>query len=300
LATIAVGRVPSESIPTRDNDEEWRKKITSILMSASPFVHLDNIPDNTTINSPSLAAALTTAEWSDRILGRSETICLPSRSVWAATGNNLRVAGDLPRRSYSIRLDANEERPWTRTGFKIKDLKSYVPEHRGNLLAAALTIIRGWYTNGKPIVDVPALGSFEQWASTIGSVLAFAGIRGFLENLERTQVIQDDDTGQWKAFFGTWWDHFADAPVTTHELARLMLPNKNGNTVVEPEWENLPEPLLVNRDRGEGSLRRSIGRHLSRLTGRIFDRHKLVDAGRESARNVRTWALKSTDVETVF
>ena len=37
--------------------------------------------------------------------------------------------------------------------------------------------------------------------------------------------------------------------------------------------------LLVQRDRGEGSLRRSLGRHLSRQTGRIYGLHKLVDAG---------------------
>lgn len=95
LATIAVGSIPSESIPAKDNDEEWRKKITSILLAASSFVHLDNIPDNTTINSPSLAAALTTGEWSDRLLGRNDTIRLPSRAVWAATGNNLRVTPQM-------------------------------------------------------------------------------------------------------------------------------------------------------------------------------------------------------------
>jgi hypothetical protein len=297
LATIAVGSVAAESIPTRDNDEEWRKKITSILLAASSFVHLDNIPDNTTINSPSLAAALTAAEWSDRILGRSEVIRLPSRAVWAATGNNLRVAGDLPRRSYSIRLDANEERPWTRTGFKIKDLQSYVPEHRGNLLSAALTIIRAWYTNGKPTVDVPALGSFETWASTVGSVLAFAGINGFLANLDQTQVIQNDDMTQWTAFFDAWWDRFQEEEVTADKLARLILPRKDASDTLfaDPLIESLPEPLLVNRDRGEGSLKRSIGRNLSRLTGRIFQQRKLCAAGEEKKRHIRKWCLKAMD-----
>ena len=74
LGTIAVGAVSSESIPSKKNDDEWRKKITSILLAASPFVLLDNIPDNTTIDSPSLAAALTTGEWSDRLLGRNNAI----------------------------------------------------------------------------------------------------------------------------------------------------------------------------------------------------------------------------------
>ena len=64
--------------------------------------------------------------------------------MWAATGNNLRVAGDMPRRSFGIRLDANAERPWERTGFKIAGLQQHVLANRGDLLAAALTIIRAW------------------------------------------------------------------------------------------------------------------------------------------------------------
>ena len=141
---------------------------------------LDNIPDNTTIAAPALAAALTTYEWSDRRLGKNESLRLPSRSVWAATGNNLRVAGDMPRRCYSIRLDANAERPWERTGFAIQGLEQYAARNRGDLLAAALTIIRGWCVAKMPQATVPVLGGFEEWASTIGSVLAFAGIAGFL------------------------------------------------------------------------------------------------------------------------
>jgi hypothetical protein len=136
LATIAVGKVSSEAIPTKLNEDEWRKKITSILLSSSPFVLLDNIPDNTTVDSPMLAATLTSSEISDRLLGGNRVITVPSRTVWAATGNNLRVTGDLPRRSYSIRVDANVEVPWERTGFQISDLISYVTDNRGDLLTS--------------------------------------------------------------------------------------------------------------------------------------------------------------------
>ena len=55
---------------------------------------------------------------------------------------------------------------------------------------------------------------------------------------------------------------------------------------------DIPEILLVQKDRGEGSLRRSPGKQLSRLTGRIFDGRKLCDAGGDSHNKVRTWALR--------
>lgn len=291
LGTIAVGNVSSESIPSKENDDEWRKKITSILLAASPFVLLDNIPDNTTIDSPSLAAALTSDEWSDRLLGRNNAIRLPSRVVWAATGNNLSVAGDIPRRSYSIRLDANAERPWERTGFTIKGLERHVRSKRGDLLSAALTVIRAWYTSGKPSASVPMLGSFEEWSETIGSVLAFAGIDGFLGNLAQTQVVQDEDTQQWTAFIDAWWEEFGAEPVVVDDLCqRLIEDDVHGARTSRA----VPDALLVHLDvHGvrAGALRKSLGRHLSRLMGRIFNGRKVLDAGRDSNRKVRRWKL---------
>ncbi|MBC8350468.1 MAG: hypothetical protein H8E66_00680, partial [Planctomycetes bacterium] len=291
LGTIAVGNVSSESIPSKENDDEWRKKITSTLLAASPFVLLDNIPDNTTIDSPSLAAALTTEEWSDRLLGRNNAIRLPSRVVWAATGNNLRVAGDMPRRSYSIRLDANAERPWERTGFKIKGLERHIRVNRGDLLSAALTVVRAWYTNGKPQASVPTLGSFDEWAETVGSVLAFAGVDGFLENLEQTQLVQDEDTQQWTAFFDAWWEEFDAKPVVVDDLCQRLIEDDVHGAYTS---RALPDALLVHLDvHGvrAGGLRRSLGRHLSRLAGRIFNGRKLLHAGNDGHRKIRRWKL---------
>lgn len=296
LGGIAVGSVSSESIPSKDNEDEWRKKITTILMTASPFVLLDNIPDNTTLHSPPLAAALTSSDWSDRVLGRSQSIRLPSRAVWVATGNNLRVAGDMPRRSYSIRLDANAERPWERTRFAIKGLPRHIATNRGNLLSAAMTVIRGWYAHGQPKASVPTLGSFEEWAETIGSVLAYAGIEGFLGNLEQTQVVQDEDTQQWTAFFAAWWERFGSRLLTADDICSVVLPRSSDpiEYIQEPLAKALPESLIVHRDRGEGAFKRSLGRHLSRLRGRVFSGRKLNDAGLNKKNHVRLWQLVDT------
>ena len=282
LAMIAVGNVAAESIPSKDNDDEWRKKITTILLNASPFVLLDNIPDNTTIDSPPLAAALTAREWSDRRLSKNESIRVPSRSVWVANGNNLRVAGDMPRRCYSVRLDANVAKPWERDGFKIDDLEQYAADRRGELLAAALTVIRGWFTHGKPKARVPVFGSFGEWATTVGSVLEFAGVPGFLGNLQQTQTVQDEDTQEWAALFDKWREEFGEAPVTVDDLCQKII-HRGGAT--------LPDAVSEQAERGDASLRRSLGRHLSRLKGRIFNGHKLEEAGLESRRKVRRWKL---------
>jgi len=289
LGIVGVGMVSGESVPDRQNDDEWRKKITSVLLKGPPLVLLDNVPDNTTLNAPPLAAMLTTHLWSDRLLGKNDNVQLPVRSVWVATGNNLRVSGDMPRRCYTVRQDANTERPWTRTGFRHADLEQYALAHRGRLLASAFTLIRAWFAAGKPKADVPAFGSFQEWAGTVGGVIAYAGIEGFLGNLEDVRSIQDEDTLQWKAFFAAWWEHFGDRAVTADDLTQRILSHENLSD------EPLPEALLINKDRGEGALKRSLGRNLSRLTGRIFDGRKLRDAGIETHRKVRAWRLRSTD-----
>jgi len=286
LVCIAVGGIASESVPSKLNDDEWRKKITSVLMTSAPVILLDNVPDNTAIDSPALAAALTSHEWSDRLLGKNETIRLPSKAIWITTGNNLRVAGDMPRRSYAIRLDAQAERPWERSGFRIADLEAYVREKRGELLSAALTVIRGWFSAQCPRVNMRPFGSFDEWAGVVGSVLGYAGINGFLNNLDQTRSVQDEDNRQWGAVFDAWWNRFGEHIVTVAQLFAAFF----AEGIVDPI--DIPEILLAQKDRGEGSLRRSLGRQLSRLTGRIFDGRKLCDAGGDSHNKVRAWALR--------
>ena len=290
LGIVAVGTVSGESVPDRQNDDEWRKRITSILLKGPPLVLLDNVPDNTTIDASPLAALLTTHLWSDRLLGKNDNVQLPARSIWVATGNNLRVTGDMPRRCYTVRMDANVEQPWKRTGFRHADLEEYARSRRGDLLAAAFTVIRSWYATGKPKASVPAFGSFQEWADIIGSVLAHAGIEGFLNNLDQVRAVQDDDTQQWRAFFAAWWEAFGEAAVTADDLCHRILAH---NTIPD---ESLPDAVVVNRDKGEGSLKRSLGRNLARLTGRIFDARKLCDAGADSHTKVRTWRLASAGV----
>ena len=62
------------------------------------------------------------------MLGVSETVELPLRVSWYATGNNVRLGGDLPRRVYWARLASLEAQPWKRdpSTFRHPDLIGYV------------------------------------------------------------------------------------------------------------------------------------------------------------------------------
>ena len=66
-----------------------------------------------------------------------------------------------------------EQSPIPRPGrnFTIDDLKSWTKEHRGELLAALLTLVRAWYKAGKPKPKTKPLGSYERWTITAGGIL---------------------------------------------------------------------------------------------------------------------------------
>ncbi len=152
--------------------------------------------------------------WKDRTLGKNENLYLPQRATWLATGNNLRIRGDLPRRCYWIRMDAKTARPWERTGFKHDDLVSWVSDNRGRLLAALLTIVRAWHTAGRPPAAVPTFGGFERWAMTVGSILAYLGIPGFLENREALYEQLDEEGPQWEGLLTVWYETWGNQPLT--------------------------------------------------------------------------------------
>ena len=101
------------------NEEEWRKRMMSILERGSAVVIIDNV--DATLRSPALSAVLTAPCWEDRVLGRSEDVRLPNVSTWIATGNNLTLGAEMARRAYRIRLDAGVSNPAKRTGFTRTD-----------------------------------------------------------------------------------------------------------------------------------------------------------------------------------
>jgi hypothetical protein len=60
--------------------------------------------------------ALTSTQWHDRILGKSQNVALPLTTCWYATGNNVQVKADTTRRIIHIRLDVLQQHPEQRSG----------------------------------------------------------------------------------------------------------------------------------------------------------------------------------------
>src|SRR5262249_38729848 len=101
-------------------------------------------------DAAALSAVLTAREWHDRRLGVNETIAVPNRAIWIATGNNVTTSTEIERRSVHCRLDAHSDRPWERTRFRHRDLRGWARAHRPALVAACLTLVRAWLHAGGP------------------------------------------------------------------------------------------------------------------------------------------------------
>jgi hypothetical protein len=186
---IAFGRSTAKK-PYTDDDNEQRKAITAIAMEALPCVLLDNVDRG--LGGASLDAALTATEWRERILCTSTTTGeLPMRTVWMATGNNLRYITDFARRVVPIRLAPTVENPEERTGFEHSDLLGWVRENRPRLAVAALTILRAYFVAGRPEQPGGQFGSFESWASLIRGSVVWAGLSDPLTTRETAKA---DDT----------------------------------------------------------------------------------------------------------
>ena len=216
---ISTGHNPL-MMPCSKSSEEWRKKITSALLADASIIVVDNVTSE--LNSEILASALTSPEWGDRLLGKNEIVRLPQRATIMANGNNIRLGGDLPRRCYQIRLDAEMSRPWQRSEFKHPKLIEWIDENRGRLISAALILARAWFTAGKPVYRGPTIGGFTEWTNVVGGILQNAGINGFLENIEGMYDTADEESLQWESFLLTLYELHADTWLTTADICESL------------------------------------------------------------------------------
>jgi hypothetical protein len=174
------------------------------------------------LDSAPLAAILTTWQWSDRPLGLTRWLQLPHRQIWLCTGNNLGATDELLRRSVWIRLDTGSAHPEQRSNFRHENLLEWAEENRGKIISAILTILRAWCVAGRPQAPTPVLASFDPWARTLGAVLDFAELRGFLGNRKRFGTRMQSERPQWDSFLIAWAHRFGDTPQTTAALVEEL------------------------------------------------------------------------------
>ncbi len=188
VGLIVTGRdMPRMSNPK--DDEESRKRITSLALAGDTLCLIDNIVGG--LGCASLDAALTATIWKDRILGRTESVELSLNVTWSATGNNVVLHSDTSRRVAHIRFDSQLENPEQREGFKHPEVKAYVLRHRAKVLADALTILAAYCCAGRPQQKLPTWGSFEGWSDLVRQAVVWCGLSD--PGQTRTELVEQSD-----------------------------------------------------------------------------------------------------------
>jgi hypothetical protein len=322
ISIIVTGELARAMTLSKTGDEEWKKVITSVLRSGNLLSIIDNIEDK--VSLPSLSSLVTCGLYSDRILATNQMFTSPHRNVWILNGNNVQIGGDLGRRSYMSRMDANLKQPWLRDGFT-HDQIPWVTENRGRILSAIFTVVRSWVRAGAipATTDIPPMGSFEQWRSIIGGIMQHIKCPQFNSNSEEMMETTDADTPQWDLFISTLFERVADwdkkdrvmlggmsskaktateVEFTTHDIIDILYFEKDPYNVGDktPLGDTLPDTIADGYIDGKNT-NRVIARHLRTQLGRVFSKGLKLEKSVCKTDNKTQWKLiKSATITTNF
>jgi len=289
ILTCGLGMLYGQRVLTWTNsDEELRKAITSVLADPVGTIIFDNLAEGTVIDSPVLARLITDRTWADRLLGGNKTAAFANDRVWTATGNNLRLGGDMRTRSVLVSLNPDMPRPEERTDFEIPDLDQWIlfPANQRQVLWHLLVLVADWTRSGAPRRSGLTMRQFTPWAEAVGGFLAHHGIPGFLANVETVRDI-DEEESAWTAFFAQWRKVHGDQWLTSNQLRLSADIVSDGAGRAYDRWDG----LFRTDGRGYPVSVKSLGRL---LTGQI-DRYRgsyVLRSEQDKHSKVRTWRVE--------
>ena len=283
---LATGH-PAAMTTAPGSEDEMRKRITAMLLAGTEFVFIDNLVGQ--LRSESLAAAITATSWKDRLLGRSEMLELPQRAIWVATGNNIQVRGDLPRRCFWVRLDAGIARPWLprRLPSSEPDGLGDRPPRRSSARAAhALpSVVGGRVSAGRhrPARHLRELDAGHRWRPADGRRRAASWATSSACTRRSTPRPTNGRRSS-----GAWRETFTE-PVTTAQVRRALddstsdLSRPRPTTSARP-WKARPAATVVRLSKAlTARVGQRFGRDNLRLERAAGDRRKKLARWRVAA-----------------
>jgi hypothetical protein len=192
ISNLWFGR-PSAVTPYASDPEEMKKHLASMLLNGDRVVLFDNVHPMVKVNDPTLNALLTSGRATFRELGTQRMLDLDCATTFFMTGNNLKIVGDMIRRTIKMTIDPGGLHPMDRT-FKIDPLEGYILKHRPALLSAALTILVAFFNAGCPKPrGVAPIASFERWSELIRNLVLWLGLDDVKECISQGYE-QDDES----------------------------------------------------------------------------------------------------------
>ncbi|KXV35721.1 topoisomerase [Gluconobacter thailandicus] len=291
VSVIATGRPCPVTSAAKDDDKETEKRLAGLIMSGTQIMSLDNV--NGELGGDLLCQAVERPILSIRPLGTTELVEIENRSVMFATGNGLRVKGDMTRRTVICNLDAGVEQPELRQ-FAFNPIEA-VMKDRGKYVAACLTVVQSYMLKGDPQTS-PNLASFEVWSRTVRAALTWLGHEDPCDSMDEARA-DDPEMDEMRSLIGSLGDamgigrQFAKPLSEIERLANSHVTDPaSGMTLKFPELHD-----ALGRIAGSPSGKintRSLGRWFMNKKGRIVDGKRIVDCGL-NRNKVRIWAVEA-------
>ncbi len=261
-------------IPQSESEAEEKKRLLAVLSEGDAIICYDNI--ERPFGSPALCSVLTQESFKDRILGVNRSLSVPTNATFLATGNNLNFVGDTSTRAILCRLDPHCERPEERR-FDV-DLRKYIPDHRGSLVTAALTILRAYHVANRPKQDIPQYGRFEDWSDWVRSALVWLGMAdpcASRKDIENSDPVRQSLSN----LLSSWYSYIGDLSLRIKDLIKKAEAEKEAAKTQEAEA--LFDALLeISPDNRGGINIRSLGVKLAKFKGRIEGGYRLENTGK--------------------
>jgi hypothetical protein len=269
ISLINTGRIMTRTGYYHD-PIEMDKQLIATALGGDRMVLFDNLDNGGRFGNSSLDRALTGRTYRGRVLGKSEmTPDLDLSCVFYATGNNLRLCGDVARRITPCRLESPLERPEERSDFEIPDLLGYVSEHRGRLVVTGLTILRAYILAGRPAQELTSM-DFTAWSSLVRNAVYWA--IGLDPAAGRKDLDESNPDRQNEAAFVHGWyevqSALAPGGMTSATLVKLLTVNHPDHFVtirdaIAAIWPRLKPEELPSAG--------SIGMKIQAIRNRSYD-----------------------------
>lgn len=266
-----------------------RKLLTAIFQAGANLVVFDEAHD---IESLVMAATITGATYTDRILGGNTKMTVRNQATWVSVGNGVLVQGDMSRRYFPIALRPPMANPETRpaSAFRHPDIEDWTYEHRAELLSAALTLVRGWEVAGRPERSQPAsFGSFEKWERVVGGILEHAGCEGFLGNRLAARADSDFYHAYWVEHLEWLHQVFAARGAEGFTAAEVR------DALQDAGADALLPPIPKLGDPSDRGFTRELGIGYHRFRDRWMDGYKLTASDEKAHGNARRWQVSYQD-----
>jgi hypothetical protein len=273
IGSLSQGRrnVPTTAYPS--DPIEAAKVGIAVALSRKNIIHFDNLEEGSTYGNSALDSALTSTTVDGRILGTSKmTGEIDLRVLFIISGNNISPGKDAHRRWLPCNLVTNLERPEERDDLQIEDLRSYLLEHRGELVRDALTILRAHALEKRPKGGWAPLGSFENWDRVVRGAVWYATGRDCCAT-RRTAADEAPARLAKIALLEGWLELPGGKATATKAIEEVT--SKPGS------FQILRNALMHYGKDGKLPTARSLGNIIRGMKGSLVEKMKFVEAGTE-------------------